>query len=77
MGLRMSSAGPASYGYYRGNPMARGTGSGMGQAMNGAGVFAQGQGSATTSSQWSPTIVYMLVLTIAEMAIFAYLSRKV
>lgn len=72
----MYFANPTStFGYYRGTPYNGGSGSGMGQAVNGMGILPQGQGGQT--SGWSPTILYMFVLIIAEMIIFGFLARKV
>jgi len=78
MGWREASSGPASYGYYRGSPLYRGQGAGGGPAVSGTGKYAQGQGVTTSATgQWSPTIVYLLVLVLAEMFIFGYLARKI
>jgi hypothetical protein len=69
----------SSFGYYRGAPLAGGSGSGMGQPVSGANVFTQGQGSAVTggASGWTPTILYLFVLILIEMFVFAFISRKV
>jgi hypothetical protein len=79
MSWRTSSTGPASFGQYRGTPYNGGSGSGYGASVNGTGRFAQGQGttSSAMAATWSPTILYLLVLVIAEMVIFGWLSRKV
>lgn len=37
-------------------------------------VLTQGQG-APGASGWQPTVVYLLVLVIAEMIIFGFISR--
>ena len=57
-----------SFGYWRGSPLAGGSGSGMGQANQGTGLLSQGLGSVT--SGWEPTVLYMLFLIISEMIIF-------
>lgn len=67
----------SSFGYYRGTPLAGGSGSGMGQAMHGTNEFAQGNGPVDNTTQWSPTILYMFALIIAEMVIFGYLARRI
>lgn len=66
----------ASFGYYRGSPQFLGTGSGMGPAVQGNSQFAQGQGTGSTSG-WTPTILYLFVLIVAEMFVFGILSRSV
>lgn len=70
----------ASYGYFRGSPLYGGYGSGQGPSMAGNGTFAQGQGNVVGGSgnnNWTPTILYLFVLIIAEMFVFAFLSRHV
>lgn len=68
----------SSFGYYRGNPQFGGYGSGQGQNVAGIGQFAAGQGGAgTNGSNWSPTVMYLFVLIIAEMFVFGFLSRHV
>ena len=67
----------SSYGYYRGWPIYGGDGSGMGVEMAGSNVFSQGQGNiAGTGSGWSPTILYLFVLIILEMFVFAFIARR-
>ena len=67
---------PSSWGYYRGAPMAGGQGSGQGVTMAGTNSYAAGQGPAAGSqSGWHPTILYMFVLILAEMAVFAWISK--
>ena len=73
------SAPTASFGYYRGAPQYMGgaqAGGGSGPSMAGANEFAQGQGPTGTTA-WSPTILYMFALIIAEMVVFGILSRKI
>jgi hypothetical protein len=67
-----------SFGYYRGNPVFNGDGSGMGPNVSGSNVFSAGQGTAQTSAggTWSPTILYMFVLIFIEMFVFAFIARK-
>lgn len=44
----------------------------------GTGQFAQGQGPGGGGvGDWSPTILYMFVLILAEMFVFAWLARKI
>jgi hypothetical protein len=68
----------SSFGYYRGNPVFTGEGAGQGQNVSGANVFSAGQGTDTTAggTSWSPTILYMFVLILIEMFIFAFIARK-
>jgi hypothetical protein len=74
------SAPTSSFGYYRGAPLYGGGangGGGSGPQMAGTNVFSQGQGPTGTSSEWSPTILYMFGLIILEMIVFGILSRKI
>jgi hypothetical protein len=66
----------STFGYYRGTPYTGGTGSGMGQAVNGVGILPQGQG-ANQDTGWTPTILYLFVLIIAEMVIFGFIGRHI
>lgn len=70
----------SSFGYIRGNQFLYGGGSesggGYGNQVAGKGVFAQGDGVTGQSTGWSPTILYMFALIIAEMIVFGILSRK-
>ena len=34
-----------------------------------------GQGAPGSSAGWQPTVVYLLILVIAEMAIFGFISK--
>lgn len=69
----------SSFGYWRGGgseiPLAGGQGSGMGPKTQGLGLFSQGQG-APGSSGWEPTVVYLLILTVAEMVVFGFIARS-
>lgn len=67
-----------SFGYYRGNPVYGGEGSGQGVEMAGKGVFSAGSGGSqsTGDSTWTPTILYLFVLIIIEMFVFAFISRR-
>jgi hypothetical protein len=66
----------SSFGYYRGWPIYGGDGSGQGVEMAGTNVFSAGQGNNTSAgSAWTPTILYLFVLVIAEMFVFAFLAR--
>lgn len=49
----------------------------MGPQVAGNNVFAQGQGTGQASGAWSPTVLYMIALVIAEMIIFGFLARRV
>jgi hypothetical protein len=69
----------SSFGYYRGAPQYLGgaqSGGGQGPQMAGTGVFSQGQGPTGQAGAWTPTILYMFGLIIAEMVIFGILARK-
>lgn len=68
-----------AYGYYVGWPLAGNQGSGQGVNMAGSNVFSAGQGttqSSSSSSSWSPTILYMFVLIFIEMFVFAMIARR-
>lgn len=67
-----------SFGYYRGWPIFGGDGSGQGVEMAGANVFSAGQGvqSDQGGSAWSPTILYLFVLIVVEMFVFAFIARR-
>lgn len=77
----MQNAYPSpSFGYYRGNPLYGGYGSNMGVHMAGNNVFAAGQGPVdgkNAGSSWTPTIMYLFVLIIAEMVVFGILGRHI
>lgn len=46
--------------------------------MAGANVFSAGQGNMSdNASGWTPTILYLFLLILAEMFIFAFIARKV
>lgn len=67
----------SSYGYYRGNPIFLGDTGTEGPQVSGANVFSAGQGTISGQSAWTPTILYLFVLIIAEMFVFAVIARKV
>lgn len=67
----------SSFGYYRGQPLYGGSGSGQGPSQSGVGQFAQGSGPVNNTSQWSPTIYYMFALVIFEMVVFGFLARRI
>lgn len=67
----------SSFGYYRGWPIYGGDGSGMGVEMAGTNVFSAGQGGTDTGTTWTPTILYLFVLIIVEMFVFAFIARRV
>lgn len=75
-GARAQRAPNQAYGYYTGyGPEAGGSGSGMGQAMNGPGRLAQGNGVNIGGQDWHPTILYLFALILAEMVVFGYVGR--
>jgi hypothetical protein len=67
-----------SFGYYRGNPLAYGQGSGQGVEMAGSNVFSAGSGTQdSTGATWTPTVLYLFVLVIIEMFVFAFIGRHI
>lgn len=68
----------SSFGYYRGWPIYGGDGSGQGVEMAGSNVFSAGQGTPgdTTGATWTPTILYLFVLIVLEMFVFAFIARR-
>jgi hypothetical protein len=67
----------SSFGYYRGWPIFGGDGSGMGVEMAGSNVFSAGTGTTNTSGNtWTPTILYLFVLIVLEMFVFAFVARR-
>lgn len=69
-------AGNPALGYYAGGgQLAGGSGSGMGQAMNGRGQFASGNGVTVGGQTWHPTILYLFVLMVLEMLAFGLIAR--
>jgi hypothetical protein len=68
----------SSFGYYRGNPVFNGDGSNQGPNVSGTNIFSQGQGSSTADgSAWSPTILYLFVLILVEMFVFAMIAKRI
>lgn len=69
----------SSYGYYRGSPIAGGDTGTQGPQVSGSNVFSAGQGTANAASgsTWSPTILYLFVLVLVEMFVFAWVARHV
>lgn len=65
----------SAFGYYRGTPYYNGEGSGMGQNVSGTNVFSAGVGGQATDSGWTPTILYLFVLILVEMFVFALIAR--
>ena len=45
-----------------------------GPKTQGFGIFSQGQGTPGASG-WEPTVVYLLILIVAEMIVFGFISR--
>jgi hypothetical protein len=73
----------SSFGYWRGtatDPGIAGAGgaASMPQTTSSGGllggIFSQGEGPPGASG-WNPTIVYLLVLIVAEMFVFGFLAR--
>lgn len=69
----------SSFGYYRGWPVYLGDTGTEGPQVSGSNVFSQGQGATTTAGagMWTPTILYLFVLILVEMFIFAWIARRV
>lgn len=68
----------SSFGYYRGSPQFGGYGSNQGAAVAGNGVFPQGQGPVSALKEsWTPTIMYLFILIIAEMFVFGVIGRHI
>jgi hypothetical protein len=68
----------SSFGYYRGNVVYGGDTGTQGVNMAGTGVFSAGQGNQSGNmSGWTPTILYLFLLILAEMFVFAFIARKV
>lgn len=67
---------PGSTGYYRGSPQFGGQGSGIGGNGMSAKGFLTGSGNTGTTG-WTPTILYLFVLILAEMFVFGWVSRKI
>lgn len=69
----------SSFGYYRGTPYAGGgDDSGMGPLMAGNSVFSSGQGATgVNASGWTPTVLYLFVLILIEMFVFAFIGRHI
>ena len=70
----------SSFGYWRGGgsdgvPLAGGQGSGMGQKNSGAGLLSQGQGLVAGAGDWHPTVIYLLILVVAEMVVFGFIAK--
>lgn len=70
----------SSFGYYRGSPQAGGgaqSGGGYGPQRMAQNQFAQGQGPTQQAGAWTPTILYLVALVILEMAVFAFIARRI
>lgn len=68
----------SSFGYYRGWPVYGGDTGTEGPQVSGSNVFSQGQGgTSAVAGTWTPTILYMFVLILIEMFVFAWIARKV
>lgn len=67
----------SAFGYYRGWPLVGNQGSDQGVDMAGTGVFSAGQGGTGTAASWTPTILYLFVLIVIEMFVFAWIGRKI
>lgn len=68
----------SSFGYYRGSPIFGGDGSGQGVEMAGTNVFSAGSGTqgGAGGTSWTPTILYLFVLIVLEMFVFAMIARR-
>ncbi len=65
-----------SFGVWRGETLAGGSGSGMGQANSGAGVLSQGLGSVgNLAGAWEPSVLYLLGFVLVEMIAFHVIGR--
>lgn len=69
----------SSFGYFRAGggdgPFTQGQGSRMGPANQGAGIFPPGSGDMGGGTAWTPTLTYMLVFVVIEIAAFGFLGR--
>jgi len=70
----------SSFGYWRGGfsdgPFYKNQGSfAYGPAVQGAGVFPPGSGSAGPGPGWTPTLTYLFVLIVAEMVLVKCLQK--
>lgn len=68
---------PGGRGIWRGSDiLAEGSGSGMGQANQGAGLLSQGLGPiGSMAGGWEPTVLYMFGFIILEMFVFGFIGR--
>lgn len=68
----------SSFGYYRGAPIFGNEGSGQGVNVAGSNVFSAGSGtqSSAAGTSWTPTILYLFVLVVLEMFVFAFIARR-
>lgn len=46
----------------------------MGQKDSGVGLLAQGQG-LMNGTDWHPTVIYLLILVVAEMIVFGFIAK--
>lgn len=87
MGFKASASGAGAFyarpsssaGYWRGSGSPGGAGvAGVGGTMAGtntiSGIFSAPSG-APSAGGWSPSVLYLLVLIVAEMFIFGFISR--
>ena len=70
----------AAFGYWRGGmsdgPLWKGQGSNMGLKAQGANLFSAGTGATPGGGGgWEPTVIYLLILIVAEMVVFGAISR--
>ena len=47
----------------------------MGQKNSGAGLLSQGQGMISGAGDWHPTVIYLLILVVAEMIVFGFIAK--
>ncbi len=69
----------SSFGYYRGNPIYQGDSGTEGPQVSGTNVFSAGQGTVNNAggAAWTPTVLYLFALILAEMFVFAFIGRRV
>ncbi len=74
----LARGGNQATGYYTGmanGPYSGGQGSGLGQAVSGAGALAQGNSVNIGGQAWHPTILYLGALVLVEMVVFGWLGK--
>ena len=46
-----------------------------GPKLQGLGFFSQGQGPVGGTGGWEPTVVYLLLMVVAEMVVFGFIAK--